>query len=193
MRTIESECMPWRTLARVQLSPSSALIMTPCPTVPTRMFPLLVISHLLTRIRRVSSPDYTPLATARRAAAISAGAASGPGKSRSARLYQPRALSRSPSRMCTIPCSHAASVDFSFWTISCACFQSPAASNSTAQVRESLMSVLLEGWRGDLAKNILTPRGRREKRRFREGAAHELDAERETRRREAAGHRDRRQ
>src|SRR2546425_5871972 len=47
MRTIESECMPWRTLARVQLSPSSALIMTPCPTVPTRMFPLIVMLHLL--------------------------------------------------------------------------------------------------------------------------------------------------
>src|SRR5437667_2843142 len=49
MRTMQSECMPWRTPARVQLSPSSALIMTPCPTVPTRMVPLLVM---------VTSPAY---------------------------------------------------------------------------------------------------------------------------------------
>src|SRR2546422_5563650 len=46
-RTMQSECMPWRTLARVQLSPSSVLIMTPWPIVPTRMFPIFAMAHLL--------------------------------------------------------------------------------------------------------------------------------------------------
>src|SRR5260370_27034652 len=32
--TMQSECMPWRTLARVQFSPSSGLIITPWPMVP---------------------------------------------------------------------------------------------------------------------------------------------------------------
>src|SRR2546427_8714641 len=45
---MQSECMPWRTLARVQLSPSSALIMTPWPIVPTRMVPLFAIARFLT-------------------------------------------------------------------------------------------------------------------------------------------------
>src|SRR5262245_57188227 len=44
---MQSECMPWRTLARVQLSPSSRLIMTPWPMVPTRIDPLLVMVDLL--------------------------------------------------------------------------------------------------------------------------------------------------
>src|SRR5260370_10881781 len=45
---MQSECMPWRTLARVQLSPSSALIMTPWPIVLTRMVPLFTMAHLRT-------------------------------------------------------------------------------------------------------------------------------------------------
>src|SRR5262245_53178385 len=186
------------------------------------MFPLPAMACLLAPIdpnvfgRR--RPDYTPPATARRAAAISAGAASLPGNSRSARLYQPRALSRSPSRICTMPWIHAASVDSSFWTISCAFFQSPAASSSTACPRDSLMSsslsgtprpagpssatacsahclllVVLEARRRSPAEDVLAPRPRREQRRFGEGAADELDAQRQTRIRQAARHRDRRQ
>src|SRR5262245_24014648 len=55
-----SECIPRRTLARVQLSPSSALIMTPWPIVPTRMFPLVAMTHL----RRIGlGSDYTPVRT----------------------------------------------------------------------------------------------------------------------------------
>src|SRR2546426_2253632 len=69
-----------------------------------------------------------------RAAAISCLTASRPGNSRLAFLYQPRALSRSPSSMCTMPCSHAASVEDSFWTISWAAFQSPASSRSSTRV-----------------------------------------------------------
>src|SRR3989442_262467 len=57
-RTIQSECNPCRTLARVQVAPSSALIMTPWPTVPTRMVPLFAMAHLLERAR---CPDYTPM------------------------------------------------------------------------------------------------------------------------------------
>src|SRR5262245_13664742 len=177
------------------------------------MFPFVMASLL-----PVNRPDYTPPATARRAAAISAGAASLPGNSRSARLYQPRALSRSPSRMCTMPWIHAARVDFSFWTISCAFFQSPAARSSTACPRDSLMScslsarlggrgpgpatacsahyrliVALEARRRRATEDVLAPRRRREQRRFRERAADELDAQRHTRVRQAARHRDRRQ
>src|SRR5688572_22629350 len=37
-----------------------------------------------------------------------------------------------------MPCSHAASTDDSFWTISCACCQSPASSSSTARVSAGL-------------------------------------------------------
>src|SRR2546430_4506459 len=44
--TITSECIPTRTLARDQLSPSSELIMTPWPIVPTRMVPLVAMAHL---------------------------------------------------------------------------------------------------------------------------------------------------
>src|SRR5438876_439837 len=69
-----------------------------------------------------------------RAAAISCLTASRPGNSRLAFVYQPRALSRSPSSMCTTPCSHAASVEDSFWTISWAAFQSPASSRSSTRV-----------------------------------------------------------
>src|SRR5436190_16321816 len=54
-----------------------------------------------------------------RAAAISCLTASRPGNSRLAFVYQPRALSRSPSSTCTTPCSHAASVDDSLWTLPC--------------------------------------------------------------------------
>src|SRR6266851_4144359 len=45
--TMQSECMPWRTLARVQFSPSSGLIITPCPMVPTRMVPFFAMVHPL--------------------------------------------------------------------------------------------------------------------------------------------------
>src|SRR5258705_3506298 len=45
--TMQSECMPWRTLARVQFSPSSGLIMTPWPMVPTRMVPFFAMVHPL--------------------------------------------------------------------------------------------------------------------------------------------------
>ena len=45
-----SECIPWRTLARVQLSPSSGLIMTPWPMVPTRIVPFFAMVHLLTSL-----------------------------------------------------------------------------------------------------------------------------------------------
>src|SRR2546428_13783320 len=41
---MQSECMPWRTLARVQLAPSSGLIMTPWPIVPTRMVPCVAMA-----------------------------------------------------------------------------------------------------------------------------------------------------
>src|ERR1700741_3128147 len=44
---MQSECMPWRTLARVQVCPSSALVMTPWPMVPTRMLPFAAMVHLL--------------------------------------------------------------------------------------------------------------------------------------------------
>jgi hypothetical protein len=44
---MQSECMPWRTLALVQLSPSSRLIMTPWPMVPTRMVPFFAMVHPL--------------------------------------------------------------------------------------------------------------------------------------------------
>src|SRR5882724_8869023 len=56
---MQSECMPWRTLARVQLSPSSALIMTPWPIVPTRMVPRFAMAHLLTS-STFPRRDYTP-------------------------------------------------------------------------------------------------------------------------------------
>src|SRR5207247_1918511 len=69
-----------------------------------------------------------------RAAAISCLTASRPGNSRLAFVYQPRALSRSPSSMCTTTCSHAASVEDYFWTISWAAFQSPASSRSSTRV-----------------------------------------------------------
>src|SRR3989442_1374430 len=55
-----SECIPWRTLARVQLAPSSGLIMTPWPIVPTRMVPFVAMLHLLTPSR---ASDYTILGT----------------------------------------------------------------------------------------------------------------------------------
>src|SRR5262245_58832831 len=54
---MQSECMPCRTLARVQLAPSSALIMTPCPIVPTRMLPFFAMAYLLERAR---CQNYTP-------------------------------------------------------------------------------------------------------------------------------------
>src|SRR5438034_3610070 len=66
---MQSECMPWRTLARVQLSPSSALIITPWPIVPTRMVPLFAMAHLLTSsepFRLSRDRDYTPIGGAPR-------------------------------------------------------------------------------------------------------------------------------
>src|SRR5215472_3232163 len=45
-RTMQSECMPCRMPVRVQLSPSSALTMTPWPIVPTRMVPGFAMLHL---------------------------------------------------------------------------------------------------------------------------------------------------
>src|SRR5438094_911351 len=66
---MQSECMPWRTLARVQFSPSSALIITPWPIVPTRMVPLFAMAHLLTSsepFRLSRARDYTPIAEAPR-------------------------------------------------------------------------------------------------------------------------------
>src|SRR5262245_30897139 len=41
-----SECMPFLTLIRVQVSPSSRLIMMPWPTVPTSIDPALAMTHL---------------------------------------------------------------------------------------------------------------------------------------------------
>src|SRR5256712_11544659 len=52
--------MPRRTLARVQLAPSSPLIMTPWPIVPTRMVPFIAMLHLLTP---TFASDYTILGT----------------------------------------------------------------------------------------------------------------------------------
>src|SRR3989442_1295188 len=52
--------MPRRTLARVQLAPSSPLIMTPWPIVPTRMVPLGAMLRLLTP---TFASDYTILGT----------------------------------------------------------------------------------------------------------------------------------
>src|SRR5688500_17389697 len=43
--------MPWRTLARVQLAPSSGLIMTPWPIVPTRIVPFFAMVHLQPRAK----------------------------------------------------------------------------------------------------------------------------------------------
>src|ERR1700737_1642097 len=45
--TMQSECIPWRPLALVQLSPSSGLIMTPWPMVPTRMVLFFAMVHPL--------------------------------------------------------------------------------------------------------------------------------------------------
>src|SRR5215467_7337348 len=62
-RTMQSECIPSRIPVRVQLSPSSALIMTPWPIVPTRMVPGFAMLHLL-GVRTVPfsrARDYTPI------------------------------------------------------------------------------------------------------------------------------------
>src|SRR3989442_753754 len=81
---------------------------------------------------------FRPYATILPAAAISSLTASRPGKTRPAFRYQYRTLSRSPSRICTMPWSHAASADVSCWTISWARCHAPARRRSTALARELL-------------------------------------------------------
>src|SRR5688572_10076659 len=78
--------------------------------------------------------------SARRAAPSSSWTALAPGNGRSARRYQYCALSRSPSSVWTMPCSHAASVDDSFCTISCAACQSPRSSSSSASASVVFMA-----------------------------------------------------